>query len=80
MSWWLIAATVDLSVVFTSAVASIPSQIYEQEREKKKQCFDRPTHLTVKTDNTIDTDKAGNPTNHTPPGRKEISPEGDDMS
>lgn len=80
MSWWLVAAAVDLSLVFTSAVASIPSQIYEQEWSKKQQCFSAPIRATLSPGWTPDADLAGNPTNHRAPDRKILKPEGDDIS
>jgi hypothetical protein len=80
MSWWLIAATVDLSVVFTSAVGSIPTQIYEQEREKKKLCFSTPIQVTIWEDKTIDPNLLSNPENHRQTMRDDIKPEGDNVS
>gem|GEM_PF-5687605 len=75
MSRWLIAASVDISIVFTSAVASIPSQIYEQQRETRKQCFSKPISVPIKADLGIDADLMGNPDNHEAPQRIEIKPE-----
>jgi hypothetical protein len=80
MSWWLIAAAVDLSVVFTSAVGSIPTQIYEQERAKKELCFNNPLQVTIWVDKIVDPNLLSNPANHKPTARNDIKPEGDDVS
>ncbi len=75
MSRWLMAASVDLSIVFTSAVAAVPSQIYEQSRETKKLCFNKPKAVVIKADLGIDADLMGNPENHNAPERIQIRPE-----
>lgn len=80
MSRWLMAASVDLSIVFTSAVAAVPSQIYEQSREKKKLCFNKPIAVPIKADLGIDADLMGNPENHNAPERIQIRPEWSDIS
>lgn len=79
-SRWLIAATVDLSVVFTSAIASIPSQIYEQEREKKQHCFNAPKQIVIKENYLPNADLMGNPDNQASPTWIKIKPDGDDIS
>jgi hypothetical protein len=79
MSWWLVAAAVDLSIVFTSAVASIPSQIYEEGRTKKQQCFSSPKEIIIQENYLPDADLMGNPDNYRSPWRDSIKPQGDDI-
>jgi hypothetical protein len=67
MSWWLVAAAVDLSIVFTSAVASIPSQIYEESRVKKQQCFRAPKEIVIQENYLPDADLMGNEDNYWSP-------------
>lgn len=80
MSWWLMATMVDLSVIFTSAVASIPTHIYEQERVKRQQCFSVPQKIVIKENYLPDTDLMGNQENYYSPSRAKIKPEGTDIS
>ena len=75
MSRWIIAAAVDMSVIFTSTVAAIPSHIYEQERSKKMQCFDRPKQENITTSLTIDPNTHTNESNHEAPNREILKPE-----
>lgn len=81
MSWRLMAAVVDLSVVFTSVVASIPSQIYEEEWQRKWWCFSAPIIVNIDPDRKVDTNTLSNPQNYTQLlERKKIQPEWDDVS
>lgn len=79
MSRWLIAASIDISIVFTSAVAAIPSQIYEQDRSKKQQCFTAPKEILIEENYLPNKDLMGNETNYRSPTRESIKPNGDDI-
>lgn len=75
-SRWLIASAVDLSIIFTSAVASIPSQIYEQKRTvSKQQCFYAPATIDVQPDLTVDPVLLSEKENRKPITRQEIAPD-----
>jgi hypothetical protein len=80
-SRWMIAAAVDLSIVFTSAVASIPSQIYAQNRTvKKQQCFSIPKKIDVKSDLTVDPVLLSEKANRKPITWAEIAPDGSNVA
>lgn len=80
-SRWMIAAAVDLSIVFTSAVASIPSQIYAQNRTvNKEKCFSIPKRTDVKSDLTVDTVLLSEKANRKPITWAEIAPDGSNVS
>ncbi|MBP6256533.1 hypothetical protein KA405_02160 [Patescibacteria group bacterium] len=77
----MIAAAVDLSIVFTSAVASIPSQIYAQNRTvKKQQCFSIPKKIDVKSDLTVDPVLLSEKANRKPITWAEIAPDGSNVA
>lgn len=80
-SRWLIASAVDLSIIFTSAVASIPSQIYEQKRTiSKQQCFYTPIKIDVKEDLTVDPVLLSKKENRRPITWQEIAPDGSNIA
>ena len=80
LSRWWIAALVDLSVVMTSAVASIPNFIYEQQRQKYQWCFSVPKEIIVWPDKGTDSTNLWNEDNLAPAIRKGIVPNGDNVS
>jgi hypothetical protein len=77
----MIAAAVDLSIVFTSAVASIPSQIYAQNwTVNKQQCFSIPKRTDVKADLTVDTVALSEKSNRKPITWNDIAPDGSNVA
>lgn len=80
-SRWLIASAVDLSIIFTSAVASIPSQIYAQNRTiTKQQCFYVPSKVDVKDNLTVDPVTLSKTENRKPVTWEDIAPDGSNIA
>lgn len=80
LSWRAIAALVDLSIVMTAAVGSIPSFIYQEKRNTYKDCFSVPKEVVIEQGKHIDLPLASNQSNQTTIERKDIVAQWDNAS